>query len=206
MVSIEAYLKDPCGVSSIPYWKTREITVPDHMMIVHHRDYIPEEFTDFTDTPYFRLIHRLEHVPVPSLPSGYSVCNIGLQEFATHINSCYRNIGTSEAELRRYTTRKVFTPSLWIAVTDDRTGAIVATGIGELDPECREGALEWIQVSESHRRRGLGSWVVSELLSRMMGKAAFVTVSGQCNDPSQPERLYRKCGFTGDDVWHILNK
>lgn len=40
----------------------------------------------------------------------------------------------------------------------------------------------------------------------MQGKARFATVSGKVNDPSAPQRLYRKCGFTGDDVWHILKK
>ena len=34
----------------------------------------------------------------------------------------------------------------------------------------------------------------------------FVTVAGQCNNPSEPEKLYRKCGFTGDDVWHVMKR
>ena len=33
------YLADPCGVSSLPYWKTEGIQVPEHMQIVHHRDF-----------------------------------------------------------------------------------------------------------------------------------------------------------------------
>ena len=36
--------------------------------------------------------------------------------------------------------------------------------------------------------------------------ATFATVSGQCNNPTNPEALYRKCGFTGSDVWHVLRK
>ena len=83
---------------------------------------------------------------------------------------------------------------------------IVATGIAELDPECNEGVLEWIQVSENYRRCGLGSYIVIELLWRMKDIAQFVTVSGQCNNPTNPESLYRKCGFTGNDVWHILRR
>jgi GNAT superfamily N-acetyltransferase len=69
-----------------------------------------------------------------------------------------------------------------------------------------EGILEWIQVSEGYRRRGLGSFLVKELLWRMQGKVKFATVSGQCDSPSCPERLYRSCGFTGQDVWHVLHK
>ena len=55
-------------------------------------------------------------------------------------------------------------------------------------------------------RYGLGKYVVSELLWRMKERATFVTVSGQCNNPTNPEVLYRKCGFTGSDVWHVLRK
>ena len=82
----------------------------------------------------------------------------------------------------------------------------MATGIAELDREIGEGVLEWIQVSKSHRGCGLGSYIVSQLLWRMKDKARFVTVSGQCYNPTNPEGLYRKCGFTGNDVWHILRK
>ena len=66
--------------------------------------------------------------------------------------------------------------------------------------------LEWIQVSQRHRGKGLGRYVVSELLRRLKSKAGFATVSGQCNNATNPEMLYRKCGFSGNDVWHILRK
>lgn len=36
--------------------------------------------------------------------------------------------------------------------------------------------------------------------------AKFATVSGQSNNPTNPEVLYRKCCFTGSDVWHVLRK
>jgi len=83
---------------------------------------------------------------------------------------------------------------------------VAASGIAELDRDCGEGVLEWIQVSEQHRRRGLGVYLVNELLWRMKDLARFVTVSGRCGNLNNPEGLYRKCGFTGDDVWHILRK
>ena len=48
--------------------------------------------------------------------------------------------------------------------------------------------------------------LVNELLLRMKPMARFATVSGQVNNLSSPEKLYRKCGFVGNDVWHILKK
>jgi GNAT superfamily N-acetyltransferase len=66
--------------------------------------------------------------------------------------------------------------------------------------------LEWIQVSLKYRRKGLGAFLVRELLWRMKGKTDFVTVSGKVDDPNRPEQLYRSCGFTGNDIWYISRK
>lgn len=74
----------------------------------------------------------------------------------------------------------------------------------DFDGEAREGVLEWIQVLPQYRGRKIGRLIVGELLCRMVGKADFATVSGKVNNASKPEILYRKCGFTGNDVWHIL--
>jgi hypothetical protein len=37
-----------------------------------------------------------------------------------------------------------------------------------------------------------------------MEKADFVTVSGRVDNRTNPERLYRRCGFEGNDVWCVL--
>ena len=95
---------------------------------------------------------------------------------------------------------------MWLAILHYKSGEIAATGIAELDCEIGEGILEWIQVLPKHRGQGLGKYVVSELLWRMKDYASFATVSGQCDNPNHPERLYRNCGFTGTDVWHVLRK
>jgi hypothetical protein len=34
----------------------------------------------------------------------------------------------------------------------------------------------------------------------------FTTVSGEMNSRTKPEKLYRNCGFSGDDVWWLLQK
>lgn len=45
-----------------------------------------------------------------------------------------------------------------------------------------------------------------QLIKRMSKKAEFATVSGKVDNVTKPEMLYRKCGFVGDDIWHILKK
>lgn len=202
----EKYLSNPCRASSIPYWKAVTVSVPEGMKILHNDDYIQSDNRDYTDELYFRLRHNLKGLSEPGLPQGYTLCKPSLQDFAAHINRCYDRIGISEAELQDYTIRPVYDSSLWLAVQDQKTGDIVATGIAELDPEIGEGVLEWIQVSPGHRSCGLGKYIVSELLWRMQNTAAFATVSGQCNNSDNPQRLYRSCGFTGSDLWHILRK
>ena len=206
MITRNQYLSDPCKAESIPYWKAKSITIPDGIKILHQDEYDDGENQRFVDEPYFRLIHNLKGLAEPVLPQDYSLCTAALSEYAAHISSCYDGIGINEGELRSYTLRPVYDAALWLAVKDDQTGTIVATGIAELDREVGEGILEWIQVSQGHRGKGLGRYVVSELLWRMKNNANFVTVSGQCNNATSPEKLYRKCGFTGNDVWHILKK
>ena len=176
------------------------------MRILHQDEYDDAEYKHFADEPYFRLIHNLKGLAKPVLPQGYSIFTATLSEYAMHINSCYDGIGITGEELQSYALRPVYDAALWLAVKDDQTGTIVATGIAELDREIGEGVLEWIQVSQRHRGKGLGRYIVSELLWRMKGKACFATVSGQCNNATNPEKLYRKCGFAGADVWHILRK
>lgn len=202
----QIYLKNPCGTLSIPFWKAKQIHIPDDMKILHHKDFNETEYKFYIDEPYFRISHDLKNILTPQLPHGYSLCDITLGDFAKHINQCYNDICISKTELQAYTKRPVYDSSLWIAVKDNANNSIVATGIAELDCECNEGILEWIQVSENYRRIGLESYIVNELLCRMKNIAQFATVSGQCNNLTNPEKLYRKCGFVGNDIWHILKK
>lgn len=206
MLTKEQYLAAPCRTSSLPFWKAITVAVPDTMRILHQDAFIGTYDEQYCDEAYFRLLHPMNQLPIPILPKGYCLCRVSLSDFASHINRCYSQIGMSEAELMRYTERDVYEPSLWVSVAEIETNTVVATGIGELDRQTGEGILEWIQVSPNHRRKGLGKYLVSELLNRMKGKADFVTVSGQCQNPTAPELLYRNCGFTGTDIWHVLRR
>ena len=55
-----------------------------------------------------------------------------------------------------------------------------------------------------YRGHGIAAALTARALEAMGGFADFATVSGQCENPTRPERVYRACGFQGDDVWHIL--
>ena len=95
---------------------------------------------------------------------------------------------------------------MWILFKEQNSNNIVAGGIADYDRETNELILEWIQVLPHYRRKGYGKLIVNSLLLKMQGIAEFATVSGKVNNPTNPQSLYRKCGFIGDDVWHILTQ
>ena len=204
----DIYLVDPCKASSLPFWKTEMVTVPDFLKIIRDNEYRQNrnKYEAYSDEPYFKLIHRMQDLQKPILPDRYSTVEIGVADFAHHIGECYADGGVSDSDLKKYINHPVYDPMLWIAVKDNLTEKTVATGIAELDTRIGEGILEWIQVSPKYRRMGLGAFVVNELLNRMKGKADFVTVSGKVKNRTNPLALYERCGFSEKVIWHILTK
>ncbi len=205
MIDRIQYLANPCGTSSIPYWKTKQITVPEGMRILHQKEFEVSLLDEYDDETYFRLLHRLEGLSQPKIPLGFVLDSATDAELSAHLNVCYGGSLTS-AELAGWRTRAVYCAELWLVLRDQENGLVAASAIAEVDREIGEGALEWIQVSEPCRRRGLGSFLVRELLWRLRSQAQFVTVSGQCGNQTNPEALYRYCGFSGTDVWHVLSR
>lgn len=158
-------------------------------------------------TAYFRLIHRGEPA-APSVPEGFHVADarpaLEAEAAAALIDACYPSISPTVDDVRGWTDHPVFDPALWIWIKDTETGDPAALGIAEFDPAVYEGSLEWIQVLPRYQRRGLGTALVRELLTRLDSRADFTTVGGRLDSGSDPEALYRRCGFTGEDVWWVL--
>jgi GNAT superfamily N-acetyltransferase len=165
------------------------------------RDHLPNR------TAYFRLVHRGAAAP-PAMPDGFRVVDVRIKheaaEVAALIDACYPSISPSIAEVRGWTTHPVYDPTLWVWMMDTRRDRPAALGIAEFDPAIRESSLEWIQVLPRYRGRGLGTVLVRELLARLAGRAAFTMVAGRVDNTTRPERLYRRCGFRGSDVWWVF--
>ncbi|MBQ6844284.1 MAG: GNAT family N-acetyltransferase [Agathobacter sp.] len=203
-----AYIKNPCGTYSIPYWKNKSIQIPKNMKIIHDRDFEDRMLLEYNDEKYFRLKHDLKDVEKANSEEFYietvSIEDIPLvQEL---INLSYENLSVTQEQLLEYTKLEVYDEDLWIIVYETSTDKPVACGIAELDKELKEGVLEWIQVLPDYRGKKIGQLIVNELLMRLQEKSDFVTVSGKVDNDTKPEFLYRKCGFTGEDIWHILTK
>jgi ribosomal protein S18 acetylase RimI-like enzyme len=208
MLTKERYKSDPCGTLSIPYHKSKGLKLPKGILIVHDKDFDPAAFGGYADTPYFRLMHGLSDIPAPD-EAVFAVSTAGEEDIpliADVINRSYADIGITRERLLSMRLSAVFDPALWVIACEKSSGLPAACGIAELDRETGEGALEWIQTLPGFRRRGAGKRVVLELLSRLSGKAEFATVSGRAKGPDSPENFYRACGFTGNDIWHVLVK
>lgn len=209
-ISKEKYILDPCGLLSIPYWKAKRLTLPDNMNIVNDKEFLESYTKEYNDKLYFRLIHKLDSINTINLSLDYEIgtidINTQLEDVVEIINNCYTNISTNLNNVKEWTRSIVFDNDLWVYIKQVKTNKIIALGIAEIDREIKEGALEWIQVLPEFHGKGMGQAIVNELLNRMVGKANFVTVSGEVDNKTNPELLYRKCGFTGNDIWHVMTR
>ncbi len=208
MKLIDKYLHDPCGTLSIPYWKHKNISTPENMLIIHQRNFSEQQYIGYDDQLYFRLYHNLKQIKGNAL-DGFIIKTASKNDIpmvVDIINRSYDDITVSYDQLIEFTKTRVYDSNLWILVLDASTSDVVGCGIAELDKELREGVIEWIQVLPEYRGKKIGTLIVNELLERLSQAARFVTVSGKKDNPTQPETLYRKCGFTGNDIWHILTK
>ncbi len=204
-VDAKEYLSDPCSASSLPFWKIGRFPVPDGIRIVRGDEYDRADLSG-TDEPYFKLMHDLKNIKTALLPEGYRIALCDTAELAKHINECYPRERVTADELELYKLRPVYDETLWIAAAEEKSGLIAASGIGEFDAQTGEGILEWIQVSPSHRRRGLGAFIVCSLLQKLRSRAGFVTVSGRLNAESDPVKLYLSCGFAHTVIWHVITR
>lgn len=212
MATFEAYLRDPCGAAALAFWKENSVPVPvpATMRIVHERDFNEAYLAEFFDEPYFKLLHRLKRVDAPTLPRGFSLCEADMpgdaEALASLLTACYKGSAYAAEDVLGFTRSPAYAPELWLFIRNE-AGALCGAGLADCDAGMREGILEWIQLLPAYRGKGLGRAVVNGLLRKLSERGAhFATVSGQINNATAPEALYRACGFTGDDVWHVLRK
>lgn len=210
MISIDEYKRNPCRVSPIPYWKMRTFKTPNNITVIHDEEYTDIQNNKSKDTLYFRLKHNLKNIELVNLDKRFKYRYVDfnnyndLQEVVYIINESYTDIKVNIKQVEQWTRSQVFDPSLWVFIIDINNEKAVALGIAEVDKEVPEGALEWIQVLPEYRNCKLGEAIVKRLLVNLLDKVEFCTVSGEVNNRTDPEKLYRRCGFQGNDIWHIL--
>ena len=208
MITLTEYLNNPCGTLSIPYWKAKNIVIPPDMKILHDKDFSVDTLLNYTDEKYFRLYHNLKGIP-KNTNDDFEIVTAtrkDIKAIVQIINDSYTDISVNKELIKSYTKTSVYNADLWVMVKEKATDKYVGCGIADFDTETKELILEWIQVLPQCRGKKIGQLIVTELLSKMKDVADFATVSGKVDNATKPEALYRKCGFVGNDVWHILHK
>ena len=99
----EEYLLNPCKASSLPFWKTNTVKIPDNIVVIPEDD---PSFGDVSGEIYFKLMHNLEQIDDVKLPSNFEVVEASILEFVEHINKCYIEEGISEKELAKKDSKK----------------------------------------------------------------------------------------------------
>lgn len=205
-MNIDEYRENPCRLSALPYWKSISFKIPSNISVVHNDEYLDDLDSLSLDTLYFRLKHNLKSIEEVLLdgPFKYQKVNINssndLNEVVSIINKCYTDIKVNLEQVISWTKLEVFNKNLWIFIIDTNTQQPIGLGIAELDKEVREGMLEWIQVLPEYRGLRLGKALVTRLLLNLSNQVDFVTVSGKVDNKTNPEKLYRICGFEGKDI------
>lgn len=213
-----AYVRNPCDYSALPYWKEVTFYKPANIQVYHENEWgqlseSTKEAFNKVDK-FFRIKHPLEQIHMQGLPKSFQFRTFDpnnekdFDRALEIIRLSYANIDITKDKLKEYTKSEVYENDLWIFIDEINNGKNipVAFGMADLDSSMNEGILEWIQVLPEYRGKGLGKSLVSKLLMRMKGKAKFATVSGDCNNTSEPINLYRKSGFIGDSIWYIAYK
>ncbi len=206
-MTLQDYWENPCGLLSIPYWKSQKINIPEHMKIIHDKDFSVDLLREYNDTEYFRFKHNLKKVDKYELQPEFRINTITKSQFpqlVELINNSYTHLGIKVdiEQVNGWTRTEVYAPDLWTAIYKD--GIMIGAIITDYDKVAKEAIIEWMQVLPEYRCIGIASTILNENLQRMQGRADFSTVSGMVNNKTKPEIIYRKCGFIGEDIWHIL--
>lgn len=208
IISMEDYKMNPCRVSSIPYWKAKSLAIPCGMKVVHDEEFDEKLLGKYLDRRFFRLQHNLSNIPEVSIPEIQLevIPSDRTDELVDLINRSYTHsdIRVSEEDRRRWTTTQVYCPELWIGALFE--GKLIGSIICDFDIEVGEAIIEWLQVLPEYRGRGIAAALVCRALKQMRSFADFATVSGECDNITNPESVYRTCGFAGNDVWHVLRE
>ena len=182
-----------------PYFSAFEAHLSFHAILLYTNGHIEA---------VFRLHHNLKEIPKIT-SDDFEIATATRKEIKAIvqiINKSYTDISVNKELIKSYTKTPVYNAELWVMVKEKASSEYVGCGIADFDTETKELILEWIQVLPQHRGKKIGQLIVTELLYRMKDIADFATVSGKVDNLTNPEALYRKCGFSGDDVWHILHK
>lgn len=58
----DIYLANPCKASSLPFWKTNLVKIPENMKIVLEDDLQGVDILEYSDERFFKLMHHMQDI------------------------------------------------------------------------------------------------------------------------------------------------
>ncbi|MCC8072949.1 MAG: hypothetical protein LIO62_02335 [Clostridiales bacterium] len=131
MVDLESYISQPCRMLSIPYWKSKNIILPNDILIVHDENFSEEYLNEYTDEEYFRIYHPLQVVEetIPEWLLFKTVEEDDMNTVVSIINDSYSDLSVNITQMIGYTQSKVYNRNLWIIVYDKHSTEPIGCGI-----------------------------------------------------------------------------
>jgi GNAT superfamily N-acetyltransferase len=209
---LEAWTKD----SLVLYWRCddRQPSLLISRKLAYQSSAIMHQ--DFLDSPTvagfkrwesrYRLIYRDMPVPPSETPEGFRLAGVvNSREEAQAVAAHIEQEGPL-AQVQDWLQSPAFAPDLWWWLIDEASDQPAGIAIADLDAQLHEASLLWVQIFAPYQGRGLGRFMIHDLLRRIGGRALFTTVSGVVEDRDNPGAFFQRCGFSGSDVWWFLSR
>ncbi|QVK17484.1 GNAT family N-acetyltransferase [Mycoplasmatota bacterium] len=116
------------------------------------------------------------------------------------INEVYAGHHHTEDEIKSWMNDIAFDPSLWFWIKEENSNEKAALAISTYQASVKKSYLDWIQVSPSHQKKGLGKVLVYETIRRSIDKSNIIRVTGITDE------FYKTCGFISQDKWWYIKK
>lgn len=202
---ISRYKANPCRYSSIPLYKEIRRNPHQKITVIHHTQYRNEKGQ--YHGRFLRLKHDLNHIPYVTLdgfkPIAFDKTH-DIDKAVELINTSYESSTVKRETIELMMVDRVYNSKLWYYIVEKQSNKPVALGIAHYDSIVNEISLDWIQVLPKYRNKGIGKLLLRKLLLEASSIGAFATVSFDLDNLTSPEHLYRRMGFKGHDLWHII--
>jgi GNAT superfamily N-acetyltransferase len=102
--------------------------------------------------------------------------------------------GLHSLRIKKWTTIPSFDPSLWFFIRDTTNQKLISIGISTFHKEVKETDLDWIFVLPAYQGKGVGRFLIDEIIRRSAYRSSVIRVGGV-------DEFYKKCGFFEKECW-----
>lgn len=220
MITLEEYLKDPCGSLALTYSKAKKTALRRDMLIVNDTDYDAVLYRDFFDRVFIKAKNDLLSLNIQPLNDHYFIKNVFEKDFddiVELVNQSYTNKTIDKEELNKMWYDDLCHKDFWCAVyskrdfilnkeTKEKIYKPIGIFIGNLDDQIGEASIEIFCIKPEFRRKGIGFALLKEALLRIGCDSTYVTVMYPEENEFNLKELFDKVGFNDGVRWHLLKK